>query len=84
LAAPAAVVGLQGNLALGQLAEVARLSGLALPADPARAQRAARRDAPAAFLYHARGLVGMNRRVRGVRMDLRGDLPTVASWRVEP
>jgi peptide/nickel transport system substrate-binding protein len=80
----AAVVGLQGNLALGQLAEVARLSGLALPADPARAQRAARRDAPAAFLYHARGLVGMNRRVRGVRMDLRGDLPTVASWRVEP
>jgi hypothetical protein len=27
---------------------------------------------------------GMNRRVHGVRMDVRGELPTVAAWRVQP
>jgi len=26
----------------------------------------------------------MNNRVRGVRMDVRGELPTVAAWRVQP
>jgi len=26
----------------------------------------------------------MNNRVHGVRMDVRGDLPTVAAWRVQP
>jgi len=35
-----------------------------------------------AFLYHARGVQGMNRRVEGVRMDLRGELPTIARWHV--
>jgi peptide/nickel transport system substrate-binding protein len=35
---------------------------------------------PVAFLYHARGLQGMNRRVRGVTMDMRGELPTVHDW----
>jgi hypothetical protein len=39
---------------------------------------------PVAFLYHSRGATGMNRRVQGVRMDLRGELPTVAEWRVSP
>jgi peptide/nickel transport system substrate-binding protein len=37
-------------------------------------------SAPAAFLYHSRGLQGMNRRVHGVTMDLRGELPTVHDW----
>ncbi len=80
----AAVVGIQGDPALGQLGTIAALSGTVPPADPIRAQRAMAREVPAAFLYHARGVVGMNRRVHGVRMDLRGDLPTVAQWSTEP
>lgn len=76
----AAVVGIPGDLALGQLRTLAALTGLRIPADPAAAQRALARGAAAAFLYHARGLVAMNRRVHGVRMDLRGDLVTVARW----
>jgi peptide/nickel transport system substrate-binding protein len=38
------------------------------------------RGAPAAWIYHSRGLVGMSSRVRHVRMDLRGELATVAQW----
>jgi hypothetical protein len=34
-------------------------------------------------LYHGRGVQAMNRRVRGVRMDMRGELATVAEWRVQ-
>jgi hypothetical protein len=33
-----------------------------------------------AFLYHAGGLQGANRRVNGVEMDLRGELPSVQRW----
>src|SRR5579884_2565810 len=78
----AAVVGTPGDPGLGYVAALAALAGLDVPADPARAQRLFRDSLPVAFLYHARGLVGMNRRVRGVRMDLRGELATVARWRV--
>jgi peptide/nickel transport system substrate-binding protein len=39
---------------------------------------------PVAWVYHARGLQGMSRRLKGVRMDLRGELATVAEWRVAP
>jgi len=35
------------------------------------------------WLYHARGVQGMNQRVHGVRMDMRGELPTVAGWQVD-
>ncbi|MBI4541927.1 MAG: hypothetical protein HY705_02740, partial [Gemmatimonadetes bacterium] len=45
-------------------------------------QRQVARDVPITFLYHARGLQGVSRRVRGVRMDLRGELATLARWRV--
>jgi hypothetical protein len=38
----------------------------------------------AAFIYHARGVQGANRRVVGVSMDLRGELATVARWDVTP
>jgi hypothetical protein len=38
---------------------------------------------PVVFLYHARGLQGMNRRIRNVRMDLRGELAGLSRWRVE-
>ena len=40
------------------------------------------RAAPAAWLYHARGVQGVARRLRGVRMDLRGEMPTIAEWSV--
>ena len=41
------------------------------------------REMPVAWLYHARGLQGLSRRLQGVRMDLRGELATLAEWRVE-
>jgi peptide/nickel transport system substrate-binding protein len=45
-------------------------------------QRELEREAPAAWIYHSRGLVGMSARVRNVRMDLRGELATIARWEV--
>lgn len=81
----AAVTGQPGDPGLGYLTTLADLAGMRapLPPDPAQAQRWFRDSLPVAFLYHARGLQGMNRRVLGVRMDLRGELPTVAAWRTE-
>ena len=76
----AAVLGTSGDPDLGYLASLADLTGSRMPADPARAQRWFRDSLPVAFLYHARGVQGMNRRVRGVRMDLRGELPTITRW----
>ena len=80
----AAVQGTPGDLGLGYLATLADLAGMRAPADPAAAQRLFRDSLPVAFLYQARGVQGMNRRVRGVRMDLRGELPTVAAWWTAP
>jgi peptide/nickel transport system substrate-binding protein len=80
----AAVLGTPGDLGLGYLAPLAALAGIVAPADPAAAQRLFADSLPVAFLYHARGLQGMNRRVRGVTMDLRGELPTVHDWWVAP
>lgn len=37
---------------------------------------------PAVWLYHSRGLQGLSRRLGGVQMDLRGELPTLAEWTV--
>jgi peptide/nickel transport system substrate-binding protein len=78
----AAVMGTPGDPGLGFLTSLTDLAGIRgpLPTDPAQAQRMFRDSMPVAFLYHARGLQGMNRRVLGVRMDLRGELPTVATW----
>ncbi len=80
----AAVLGIQGDPGLGYLSTLARVAGTNAPADPAAAQRMFRDSLPVAFLYYARGVQGMNRRVLGVRMDLRGELPTVAQWHVAP
>ena len=66
------------------LGSIGTVAGVRLPADPAAAQRIAADSVPMVVLYHARGLQGMNRRVRGVRMDLRGELPTVHDWSVTP
>jgi peptide/nickel transport system substrate-binding protein len=80
----AAVLSTQGDPGLGFLTSLGRLAGMRLPPDPAEAQRRFRDSLPIAFLYHSRGVQGMNRRVQGVRMDVRGELPTVARWWVGP
>jgi peptide/nickel transport system substrate-binding protein len=48
------------------------------------AQRILARDLPTTWLYHARGLVGANRRVRAAPPDLRGELWDIASWDIVP
>jgi peptide/nickel transport system substrate-binding protein len=80
----AAILGIPGDLGLGYLGPLAALAGMTAPRDPVAAERMFADSMPVAFLYHARGLQGMNRRVHGVRMDVRGELVTVHDWRVEP
>ncbi len=76
----AAVLGVAGDIGLGYLTSLAEAAGLVAPADPAAAQRFFADSVPVAFLYHAGGLQGANRRVKGVEMDLRGELPSVQRW----
>jgi peptide/nickel transport system substrate-binding protein len=83
----AAVVGTSGDLGLGYLGPLAALGAppaWVAPSDPAAIQRYFADSMPVAFLYHARGLQGLRRRVQGVRMDLRGELATVHDWWVSP
>ncbi len=47
-------------------------------------QRVLADSAPVAWLYHARGVQGVARRLRGVVMDLRGELATVHDWWIDP
>jgi hypothetical protein len=76
-------MGIPGDLGLGHLVPLLELSGLR-PVGDVEALLALFHDSlPAIFLYHARGVQGMNRRLRGVRMDLRGELPTLAEWWVD-
>ena len=79
----AAVLGVPGDPGLGYLAPLLQLAGLSADGNTDDEQRIFRDQVPVAFLYHARGLQGMNRRVKHVVMDLRGELPTVAQWSVE-
>jgi peptide/nickel transport system substrate-binding protein len=46
-------------------------------------QRLLDEDVPVAWLYHARGVQGVRRRLRGVEMDLRGELATLPRWWVD-
>ena len=80
----AAVLGIAGDLGLGYLGSLAEAAGLEAPADPSAAQRFFADSVPVAFLYHASGLQGANRRVKGVEMDLRGELPSVQRWWITP
>jgi len=80
----AAVMGMPGDLGLGFLQPLGNVTGIAISGDPGEAQRIFAEQLPVAWLYHARGVQGMNRRVLGVQMDVRGELPTVATWRVQP
>jgi peptide/nickel transport system substrate-binding protein len=52
--------------------------------DVGEVQRIVARDLPITFLYHARGVQGVNRRLKGVRMDLRGELATLQRWHLDP
>jgi peptide/nickel transport system substrate-binding protein len=47
-------------------------------------QRELHREMPVAWIYHARGVQGLSRRLAGVRMDLRGEMATLAGWRLDP
>ena len=78
----AAVMGIPGDPGLGFLQRVGELTGVAVPADPEAAQRVLAQERPVIWLYHARGVQGMNQRVQGVAMDVRGELPTVAAWHI--
>jgi peptide/nickel transport system substrate-binding protein len=77
----AAVMGIPGDPGLGYLRPLAELAGMPPDADPAAAQRRFATQIPVAWLYHAAGVQGMNRRVHEVSMDVRGELVTVAQWR---
>ena len=78
----AAVMGVPGDIALGYLRPLGDVAGMTVPRDPGAAQQLFRDSIPATFLYHARGIQGMNRRVLGVRMDTRGELVTLSQWHI--
>ena len=78
----AAVMGVPGDLALGYLAPLLRTAGLRPAGDTTGQLKQLADSTPVVFLYQARGVQGMNRRVRDVRMDQRGELATVARWTV--
>ena len=78
----AAVMGIPGDLGAGQLARMLALSGLRVDGPRERLLRVITDSTPAVFLYHARGVQGINRRVQGVRMDLRGELVNLSDWHV--
>ena len=69
-------------LGAGQLARMLSLSGLRADGPPERLLRVFNDSTPAVFLYHARGVQGINRRVQGVRMDLRGELVNLIDWHI--
>lgn len=79
----AAVLGVPGDPELRHLGPLYQLSGLPAPSGTADLLDQFAEQVPVVFLYHAQGLQGMNRRVHNVRMDLRGELPTVARWSTE-
>ncbi len=80
----AAVMGVPGDPGLGYLRPLGDLTGLPVPRAPAAGQRLFADSLPVAWLYHARGVSGMNRRVHGVTMDVRGELVTVTRWWTAP
>lgn len=78
----AAVMGISGDLQLGYLRSLVDLSGLSVRGQGQSLVPVFRDSVPATFLYHARGVQGMNRRLEGVRMDIRGELAGLAAWRL--
>ena len=68
--------------ALGHLPRLLAISGLRSGASGPELVRLIEDSVPAVFLYHARGVQGVSRRVEGIRMDLRGELVTLTQWTV--
>jgi peptide/nickel transport system substrate-binding protein len=58
----------------------AEVDGALDDGDLARVQRLVAEDVPITFLYHGRGVQGISARLRGVTMDLRGELATLSRW----
>lgn len=79
----AAVMGVPGDLGRGHLGPLVALAGLPGEGDLERMMQLLTDSVPALFLYHARGVQGINRRVKGVHMDLRGELVTLSQWWVD-
>lgn len=40
------------------------------------------REVPVSWIYHARGVQGVSRRLQHVRMDLRGEMATLVQWQL--
>lgn len=79
-----AVLGVTGDREGGWLRSLGDVAGMVVPLDSAGAARVYRDAVPVAFLFQARGVQGMNRRMHGVRMDTRGELATLQQWTVSP
>jgi peptide/nickel transport system substrate-binding protein len=79
----AVLLGTPGDLGLGYLKPLASLSGMPVPEGTDSLLRFFHDSIPATFLYHVRGVQGMNRRVHGVEFGLRGELATVTAWSVQ-
>lgn len=79
----AAILGVSGDLGLGHLPSLLETAGFP-PAEGGEALALFLHEVPVTFLYHARGVQGKRRSVTGVRMDLRGELPTVVRWSTTP
>lgn len=47
-------------------------------------QRELAHQVPVSWIYHARGVQGLSRRLQSVRMDLRGEMATLVRWRLDP
>ncbi|HXT15167.1 MAG TPA: peptide ABC transporter substrate-binding protein [Gemmatimonadaceae bacterium] len=45
-------------------------------------QRYLAAEQPVSWIYHSRGLQGLSARLRNVRMDLRGELASLAEWEI--
>lgn len=80
----AAVMGVSGDVDLGQLAPLLDVTGMTHDTSRTGMLDLYRDSMPVAVVYRADGLQGMNRRVRGVRMDVRGELATVRHWYIAP
>lgn len=79
-----AVLGIQGDRDGGWLSTLGDVTGIAVPRDSIAAARVLRDSMPVAFLFQARGVQGMNRRMHGVHMDTRGELATLQQWTITP
>ncbi|HWA16345.1 MAG TPA: ABC transporter substrate-binding protein [Gemmatimonadales bacterium] len=81
----AAVLGTPGDIGLGYLVPLLAVSGLTRPeTTPAQLLDFYNDETPVAFLYHSRGVQGINRRVQGVELGLRGELASVSRWSIAP